>query len=147
MQKIIATIITSIIVISSTFHVSASDGKIVELFDLYNGIEEYSLWLVQLEPVRFSNPNLQKTYDEFLIVDSELKNVFITKYRNRKLSYYEIQDLTIAYKNFVFYTGKTFSYIAEQEAGLVSPELDRALKNSYDNMRTSYARVFHILSR
>lgn len=147
MKKIIPTIITSIVLISSTFHVSANDGKIVELFDLYNGVEEYSLWLIRLEPVNFSNPNLQKTYNEFLIVDTQLKIVFMNKYRNWEISYYEMQDLISAYKNFVYYTGKTFSYIAEQEAGLVSPELDRALKNSYDNMRQSYIKVFHIMSK
>jgi len=147
MKKIIATIIISIVLISNAFHVSANDGKIVELFDLYNGVEEYSLWLVQLEPVRFLNPNLQRTYDEFLVVDRELKSVFTAKYRAWEISYYEMQDLIKSYENFVYYTGKTFSYIAEQEAWLVSTELDRALKNSYSNMRTSYAKVFHIMSK
>jgi hypothetical protein len=70
----------------------------------------------------------------------------MSKYRNGEISYYEMQDLITSYKSFVYHTGKTFSYIAEQEAGLVSPELDRALKNSYSNMRVSYARVFHIIS-
>ena len=147
MKKIIATIIISILVISNAFHVSANDWKIVEMFDLYNGVEEFSLWLVQLEPVNFASPNLQNTYNEFLIVDWELKNTFMTKYRNGEISYYEMQDLTSAYKNFVYYTGKTFSYIAEQESGLVSSELDRALKNSYTNMRSSYIKVFHIMSK
>lgn len=147
MKKIIPTIITSIVLISSTFHVSANDGKIVELFDLYNGVEEYSLWLIRLEPVNFSNPNLQKTYNEFLIVDTQLKIVFMNKYRNWEISYYEMQDLITSYKSFVYHTGKTFSYIAEQEAWLISPELDRALKQSYDNMRLSYAKVFHIMNK
>jgi len=147
MKKIIATIIMSIFLISNAFHVSANDGKIVELFDLYNWVEEYSLNLVQLEPVSFSNQNLQRTYNEFLVVDRELKSVFMSKYRAWEISYYQMQDLIQSYENFVYYTGKTFSYIAEQEAGLVSAELDRALKNSYANMRSSYARVFHIMSK
>lgn len=147
MKKIIPTIIVSIILISSTFNVSANDGRIVDLFDLYNGVEEYSLWLVQLEKINFTNPKLQKTYDEFLVVDAQLKKVFMSKYRNGEISYYEMQDLIKSYKSFVYHTGKTFSYIAEQEAGLVSPELDRALKNSYSNMWVSYARVFHIMNK
>lgn len=147
MKKIIATIIISIILISNAFHVSANDGKIIELFDLYNGVEEYSLWLVKLEAVNFQNPNLQRTYDEFLVVDAQLKTVFMSKYRAWEISYYEMQDLIKSYENFVYYTGKTFSYIAEQESGLVSSELDRALKSSYANMRSSYARVFHIMSK
>lgn len=147
MKKIITFIITSIVVISSVFPVSANNGKVVDLFDLFIWVEEYSLGLVQLEPVSFQNPNLQKTYDEFLIVDAELKSTFISQYRAWEISYYQMQDLITSYKNFVYYTGKTFSYIAEQESGLVSSELDRALKNSYDNMRQSYLRVFHIISK
>jgi len=147
MKKIIATIIISLLAISNTFIVSANNWKVVDLFDMYNWVEEYTLNLVQLEPTNFHSPNLQKTYNDFLEVDAQLKSVFMYKYRNWEISYYEMQDLIWAYENFVYYTGKTFSYIAEQESWLISPELDRALKNSYTNMRSSYARVFHIMSK
>ena len=147
MKKIIATIIISLLAISNTFIVSANNWKVVDLFDLYNWVEEYTLNLVRLEPTNFDSPNLQKTYNDFLEVDAQLKSVFMYKYRNWEISYYEMQDLIRAYENFVYYTGKTFSYIAEQESWLISPELDRALKNSYTNMRSSYARVFHIMSK
>ena len=51
MKKIISTIIVTVVFISSVFPVSANNGRVVELFDLYNGVEEYSLWLIKLEKV------------------------------------------------------------------------------------------------
>jgi len=147
MKKIIICIIMSVIMISSSFSVSANDGKIVELFDLYSWVEEYSLGLVELEAVSFQNPRVQRTYDEFLIVDTQLRSVFMQKYRSREISYYQMQDLITAYNNFVYHTGRTFSYISDQQNWLVSSELDNALKNSYSKMRSSYLKVVHIMSK
>jgi len=147
MKKIITTIIISISLFTSTFLANADNWKIVELFDIYKWVEEYSLGLIEIEPVSFSNSDLQRTYDEFLIVDKELKTAFISQYRAWDISYYQMQDLITAYNNFVFYSGKTFSYISEKQNWLVSQELDNALKNSYTNMRSSYLKVFHIMSK
>lgn len=147
MKKIIITIITSALVISSSFTVSANEGKVVELFDLYSWVEEYSLWLIQLEAVSFQNPRVQRTYDEFVLVDAQLRSVFMQKYRSREIDYYQMQDLITAYNNFIYHTGKTFSYIAEQQNWLISSELDNALKNSYTKMRSSYLKVVHLMSR
>jgi len=134
-------------VISSSFSTSAYDWKINELFDLRSWVEIYELENIRLEPVNFTNPALQKTYDEFVVVDRQLKSVFTQKYNNREISYYEMHDLIKAYKSFIYSTSKTFSYIADQQAWFAWPELDKALRISYTNMRTSYARVFHIMNK
>ena len=58
-----------------------------------------------------------------------------------------MQDLVTNYENFIYFTNKTFEYIALEEKGHRGKETQRAIEGSYTSMRTYYMRVQHIISR
>lgn len=147
MKKIITSIIISIFLFSSTFIANANNDIINRLFDLNTWVEEYRLNLSTLRPSSFSNPAVQKTYDEFIQIDRQLKDSFLGAYRNWNISFYEMQDLITHYNTFVYYTGKTFSYISLQEKWQRGKQTQKAILNGYTQMRTSYKRVKHILNK
>lgn len=147
MKKIIASIIISISLFTSAFVANANNDIINGLFDLNTWVEEYKLNLSTLEQSSFSNPAVQQTYDKFIETDAQLRELFLSQYRAWEISYYEMQDLINSYNSFVYYTGRTFSYISLQEKGQRGKEIEKAIANGYTQMRNNYAKVKHILRK
>jgi len=52
-----------------------------------------------------------------------------------------MSDIVHNYKNFVYYTNKTYYYLKQRELGYTGKHTDRAIKNGYSNMRVYYTRV------
>ena len=58
-----------------------------------------------------------------------------------------MQDLIKNYKNFIYYTDKTFYYISEEEKGLRGKEIQNAIYSGYSNMRLYYSNIQDIISK
>lgn len=149
MKKIIlSAVILSSLLFSSILSVNAQEWFISELLELDTGIEVYNLSQIpSLEPQNFSNSSVQATYNEFLSIDRVLRNEFISQYRAGDITTYQMQDLVTSYKNFLYYTNRTFMYIAQEERWIRSKETQLAINSGYSNMRISYSRVVNIISR
>lgn len=101
---------------SSVFSASAQEGYLEQLLQLSTGLESSQMDEIPKLPARaFSNASVQKTYDEFLKLDTLLRSEFVKQYQNGDISYYQMQDLIANYSDFLYYTGKTFSYVSEHE--------------------------------
>lgn len=148
MKKISSAIIATIILFSSISPLNASDGVLGNLLEIRTGVENYKMDSIpRLSPQSFSNSEVQRTYNEFIKVDQALRAEFIKQYNAGYITDYQMQDLVNNYGKFVYYTNKTFEYIAFEERGIRGKETQRAIEGSYTKMRTYYMRVQHILSR
>ncbi len=146
MKKIMICIIMLSSFFSSIFSVSAQKWFLSDLLEIQTGLEVYDLENIpKLTSQNYSNAAVQETYNEFMRVDSLLRNEFIRQYRNWDISYYQISDIIQNYKDFLYYTNKTFWYISETERWLRGPQLNNAIADSYSNMRMSYNRIINIL--
>lgn len=138
--------ISSFVLFSSVLSVSAQEGYLEQLLQLETWLENYQIEEIpKLEVRSFSNSSVQKTYDEFLKLDVILRKEFIRQYSIWDISYYQMQDIVANYRDFLYYTGKTFSYVSEYEKWLRGEEIDRAIESGYSNMRMSYGRIKGIL--
>ncbi len=132
---------------SSIFSASAEEGYLEQLLQLSTGLESSQMEKIpELETQKFSNPSVQKTFDEFIKLDRILRAEFIRQFENGDISYYQMQDLITSYGNFLYYTNKTFGYIVYTDKGLRGDEIDRAIESGYSNMRMSYAKVKGIIA-
>lgn len=148
MKKISSAIIATIILFSSISPLNASNWVLGNLLEIRTGVENYKMDSIPgLSPQSFSNSEVQRTYNEFIKVDQALRAEFIKQYNTGYITDYQMQDLVNNYGNFVYYTNKTFEYIAFEERGIRGKETQRAIEGSYTKMRTYYMRVQHILSR
>lgn len=146
MKTILSIIISTLLLISSISCVNANEGFLGEMLQINTGTEVFKLENIPSIPtVRFSNPAVAKTHSKFRQVDTVLRNEFIKQYQNGDISYYQMQDLIENYGKFVYYTGKTFEYISENEKHSRSTEVQEAILNSYSNMRIYYIRVQNII--
>ena len=146
MKKIMICIIMLSSFFSSIFSVSAQNWFLSDLLEIQTGLEVYDLENIpKLASQNFSSAAIQETYNEFIRVDTLLRNEFIRQYRNWDISYYQISDIIKNYKDFLYYTNITFWYISETERWLRGPQIRNAISDSYSNMRMSYNRVINIL--
>jgi len=148
MKKIINSIIISSFLFTSLFTVNASDGLLWDMLEINTGIEIYALENIpSLESQYYNDNNVQNTYNKFLEIDSILRTEFSRQYRNGDITNPQMQDLVHNYKNFVYYTNKTFWYISEEEKWLRGREIQRAIHNWYSNMRLYYSNIQNIISQ
>jgi len=147
MRRIITkNIILASIMISSIISVSASGWALERLLEINTGLEVYNMQSIpSLEAQNYSNSSVQTTYNDFLRTDTTLRNEFIRQYRWGEITHYQMQDLIKNYSNFVYYTNRTFWYIAEQERWLRGKELQNAINSGYSNIRMSYWKVRNII--
>ncbi len=132
---------------SSLCPMSSFASEVDELFGFPYSVEVFSLQMTDREVREFDNTDVQKAYNDFLILDSNIQNALITEYQLGNISYYEMQDVIAAYKSFVFYTQRVFYYISLEEKMHRSQTTRNAIYSAYVNMRTSYERVQNILEK
>jgi len=148
MRSIItACIILSSIMFSSTLQSYAQEWYLERLLEINTGIEVFDLNSITVDPMQFSNPQIQFSYDEFVKLDRILKDEFIKQYRSWEISYYLMSDIVHNYKNFVYYTNQTYYYLLQREQGYIGKQTDRAIKNGYSNMRVYYTRVKALVAK
>lgn len=131
---------------SSISSLYADDWVLGKMLEINTGLEVYNMQNIHgLDAQNFSNTSVQKTYDEFLRVDGILRDEFIRQYRWGAITHYEMQDLIHNYKNFLYYTNKTFDYISEEEKWVRWREIQNAINSSYSHMRVYYREVKSII--
>lgn len=145
MKKIISSIIFSALFFSSVFSVNAN-GVLWDILEFDTGIESFRLENIPELPERsFTNSSQQSTYNNLRIIDAALREEFIKQYSEWQIEYYQMQDLIDAYKNFLYYTDKTFDYISEYEKNSRSSEIQNAIILSYSQMKNYYIKVQNII--
>jgi len=138
---LLLVVLLLVIFCSRIITVSAQEWYLETLLEINTGIEVFDINTATIDPLQFSNPSVQFTYDEFISVDKLLKDEFIRQYRIWEISYYRMADIVTNYNNFVYYTNQTFYYLRQRELGYTGKHTDRAIKNWYSNMRVYYTRV------
>jgi len=148
MKKIFpAFIILSSLFFSSLSQTHAAEWYMEQLLELNTGLEVYELWLPKMDSMTFISASLQNTYNEFIRVDGVLRNEFIRQYRAWELTYYQMRDIITNYKNYIYYTNRTFYYLHQKEIGYDNKETQQAIINGYSSMRTYYVRVKGVISK
>lgn len=141
MKQIFGVIICFFILFSSTGNALAQNESLDELLNLDSAVEIIEIRTNQLPQMTFSHSYTQEKYNDFLQMDSKLRNAFLDEYKKGNISYYGIQDIIAAYDVFLYHTEKTFTYLSEKEKWYASKEIDTALSQAYTNIRTSYSQV------
>jgi len=145
---ILLSIIFVLWVFSSVSYVSANQGVLGKMLEINTWLEVYNMQSIPgLSAQSFTNNSVQKTYEEFIKIDSILRNEFIRQYRWGQISHYQMQDLVTNYKNFLYYTNKTFDYISEEEKWIRSRDIQNAINSWYSNIRIYYRNIKNIISR
>jgi|TARA_Y100001960_G_C14664421_1_gene822539 hypothetical protein len=84
-KLILASIILAVSFFSISNHVFAFDlkneGEIEKLLDLNVGPDEYDLELAHIDSMTFMNPAVTKMYNEYKILNSQLKRGIMAEYR------------------------------------------------------------------
>ena len=143
---ILLSIIFVLWVFSSVSYVSANQGVLEKMLEINTWLEVYNMQSIPgLSEQSFTNSSVQKTYEEFMKIDDILRNEFIRQYRWGQISHYQMQDLVTNYKNFLYYTNKTFDYISEEEKWVRWREVQNAINSWYSNMRIYYRNVKNII--
>jgi len=144
MNKIIKTIITLSIILSSLSTTFAEEWYLEKLLDLNYWVEQYNLNLSNINYIYFWDDKYNRIYNELKTVDSLLKNGFMKQYRNWDFEYYQINWIIINYNNFIYHTNQFLFFIKLKEQNNNYVELDSAIINSSKNMKSSYNKVKNI---
>ncbi|MDP2090329.1 MAG: hypothetical protein Q8K30_01915 [Candidatus Gracilibacteria bacterium] len=147
MKKIITIIISTIFFFSSMTNTFAKEGYIEKLLDLNYGLEEHNLELAKINEITFSNPEYNKIYNQLIISDRILKDEFIKKYRKGEYTYYQFNGIVSSYKNFIYNTNRFFYYLKIEEQNNNYEEMDKAIKNSFLNMRSSFIKMKNLVKK
>ena len=145
MKKIITSIITFSIILSSLSTTFASESYIEELLDLNYWVEEFNINLSDIDFIRFNNPKYAIMYRNFNDVNNGLKNWLMSQYRNWDYEFYQMSWIVTNYNNFIYHTNKYFLYLKLKEINNNYWEVDTAIINSYRNMRSSYTNMKNIV--
>lgn len=145
MKKIILLIITILLFFSSVTNSFAEEGYVDRLFNFKSWIEEEKLNSITLKYVNFKSSKYNSIYNEFKNADSILRKEFIKKYRNWEYEYYQLNWIINNYTKFIFYTNMYFYYLKVNEGNSNYTELDTAIVESLDNMKTYYIRVKNLV--
>lgn len=147
MKKIITIIISTIFFFSSMTNTFAKEWYIEKLLDLNYWLEEHNLELAKINEITFSNPEYNKIYNQLIISDRILKDEFIKKYRKWEYTYYQFNWIVSSYKNFIYNTNRFFYYLKIEEQNNNYEEMDKAIKNSFLNMRSSFIKMKNLVKK
>lgn len=145
MKKIINIIIITIFFFSSFKYTFAQEWYMEKLLDLNYWVEEHKIEITKLESIYFNNPEFSIAYDELRGMDRVLKDEFLKKYRNWEYTYYQINWIITSYNKFIYHANKFFNLLKIEEQNPDYEEIDKAILNSYTNMRSSFRKVKNIV--
>ncbi len=150
-KLILASIILAVSFFSISNHVFAFDlkneGEIEKLLDLNVGPDEYDLELAHIDSMTFMNPAVTKMYNEYKILNSQLKRGIMAEYRKWNIEYYQLQGMITAQKNFVYHTNKVFFHIWMKEQFPDYAEADEYVLKNYRAARSNFVTVKNLMHR
>jgi len=126
---------------SSTVSAKSQEWSMERLLEINTLTEEMQLSFPTIEKRSFKNTRLQKRYNDFLVLDATLRREILRKFQQWGLSRVTMADINHNYRNFIYYTNKTFLYHEIEEQIWRSAQTVDALQNGYDTMRTYFQRV------
>lgn len=145
MGKFVKIIIAFFIFISTSNIVNAEEWYIERLLQINSWVEAFDIELTSLDTYYFRDEALRNTYLEFVKVSSLLKKEIIKKYENSELEYYQTKWIITNYKNFIYYTNQIFYFLKLREDWYNWKELDTAVLETYQNIRTYYKRLKNLI--
>lgn len=141
MKKIISLSIISVILFSTLNFVYASQGWLDKLLDINYWIEKLKLDSVQLKIIHLDSKKNREILRKLKQYDEILRTEIIENYELGNYNYYRANDIIRNYTNFIYYTNKYFFYLRWKEIAPNYLEVDRAIENSYVQMRRYYSRL------
>ena len=136
---------TAIILFSLVFSSGASANSqewiIERSLQINTIVEEIHINFPEIQERSFRNQALQRRYVAFINLDTQLRDEILREFRRWNLSRTTMADINHNYRNFIYFTNKTFLYHEIEEQIWRSQQTVNALQNWYDTMRTYFQRV------
>lgn len=139
MKKIIFTIIMIFFIFSN--NVFAKEGLLEKTLDLNYWPESFKLNLETLKTKKFKNKQLNNIFYKIKNIDTILRKTFITKYRKKQFSYYQMNDIVRDYNYFIFHTNKFFYYYDLKEKFWNDGEINDAILEHYTLARQYFYEI------
>ena len=144
MKKIydlIVAIILFSLVFSSGVSANTREWSMERLLQMNTIVEEIGMNFPEIQERSFRNQALQRRYTAFINLDRQLRAEILREFHRWNLSRNTMADINHNYRNFIFFTNKTFLYHEIEEQVWRSKQTVNALQGGYDSMRTSFIRV------
>jgi hypothetical protein len=145
MYKIITIIIMIFFYFSSFSNTYAQEWYIEKLLNLNYQTQELQLDLYKIDNIYFKTTknnnlriNIQKT-------SNKLKKIFIQKYKNWELKYYELNWIITSYNNFVYHINKLLYFLKLEEQNCNFTETKTAIINNYIQIKSSFRKIQRIM--
>ena len=129
------------LIFSSNVSANTKEWTMEQLLQINTIVEEIGMNFPQIEQRSFRNQELQRRYNSFIELDRTLRAEILREFRRWNLSHTTMADINHNYRNFIYFTNKTFLYHQIEEQIWRSQQTVDALQNWYDTMRTYFQRV------
>lgn len=145
MKKIFCTIIFTFCIFSTLNFANAQEWALDKVLDLPYWVEEFEIKLPQVKNHFFINKSNSNSLKNFKNIDSNLRNIFIEKYRNWEFDYKTTNWIIQNYSLFVYHTNKYFEYLSTKERNPKFKEVNTAISRNYNLSRSYLKKVKYII--
>lgn len=145
MKKIYKIIIIIFFIISSYKYAYTEEWYIEKLLNLNYIIEENNIELIKIKYYSFNNSSYNNLYKNLKYIENTLKKEIMKNYKNWKYTYYQVNWIINSYKDFIYYINNLLSLLKIKEKNIDYIDLDRALLNTYTNIRSSFTKIKNLV--